>query len=117
MGVETGVVSGYLALGIPGGLCLLAIIVFWLLTNSQNKQHAKNIDKFSGIISNSIDKLCDKMDNFTEKIVENSVINQAIHEDIKEIKEEQKKIVSIVEKIDNNTTKCWVNQNKRQNRN
>jgi len=116
MGIETTLITSLISLGVPGALCLVAIIVFYLISRSQNKSNARNIDKFSGIISDSINKLCDKMDNFTEKIVENSVINKDIKDEIKEIKDDQKKIISVVEKIDNQTSKCWVNQNRKQNR-
>lgn len=109
-------ITSLISLGVPGAICLVTIIIYCLISSSQNKANTQNINKFSEIISGSIDKLCDKMDVFTEKIVENSVINKEIHEDIKEIKEDQKKIISVVEKIDNQTSKCWVNQNRKQNR-
>lgn len=117
MGVEMTLINGFLALGIPGALCLVAIIVFYLISRSQNKSNAQNINKFSEIISDSINKLCDKMDNFTEKIVENSVINKDIKDEIKEIKEDQKKIISLAERIDANTEHCWVNQNRQSKQN
>lgn len=114
--ISSTFLNGLLSLGIPGAFCAVLLIIVSLIFSIQNKSNTKNINKFSEIISGSINKLCDKMDNFTEKIVENSVINKKIHEDIKEIKEDQKKIISVVEKIDNQTSKCWVNQNRKQNR-